>query len=717
MGSDRQKQTPPAHTPATPTPHFLQTRPFDLQTSSALENDLEQTLDPQKQTEPSKKFSLSKAPLFPSGTKLPSPPIGQNCVQAKLTMGQPGDPYEQEADQMASQVVQKINVLKSRSPESAVQRQELQEAEDQLQMKPLPTIQRRDLKEEESELQMKSTIQRQGEGTVSADLESTIQGARGSGQLMSDGIRQPMEQAFGADFSSVKIHTDAQSDQLNRSIQAKAFTTGQDVFFRQGAYDPGSQGGQELLAHELTHVVQQNGSAVQRNTIQRKTQNLRPLSSKNVKKLGSFLSLGFYSSKTQDLQAAIGNYNKIETAAKNYDTQAELLKSIYTTAIAWAEEHVNKGDIEGNSATEEVLTAAAQADKEIDAITNQADADGMGFLLDRYRTQFTNKSDKQLAEAEKEEFEEATSLLESSLLEKTEWTVTKHGKSKEKSGKAAKKIDKVDRGFLGDDSLKAIEFLSGRPDGKKWLQSKGFYTADQALILARDPKTTNLWEASKRKIGGPLPLGMGEKLNSIKRLQIATYQRNLGLSDDKFKATPGFLRHLSQEAQAEDKQNARAGKPYKSGKAHDSIYANDTDMWEKTMGSKDPANVSKADKEQNLSIISILQRIFIVLQTGLQYRQKSDDVDFQKWPTSVAVALSHGGRVNIKLPPLKQGENGQDFINWLLGKNTVAKEEGLPGKKTTKSQYDTGVSRGWGSIIVWGTVDLEQSAQRKKDRR
>lgn len=65
---------------------------------------------------------------------------------------------------------------------------------------------------------------------------------------------------MGVDFSRVKVHTDAKSDQLNRSIQAKAFTTGQDVFFRHGAYDPSSRGGQELIAHELTHVVQQ-GSA------------------------------------------------------------------------------------------------------------------------------------------------------------------------------------------------------------------------------------------------------------------------------------------------------------------------------------------------------------------------------------------------------------------------------------------------------------------------
>jgi hypothetical protein len=76
---------------------------------------------------------------------------------------------------------------------------------------------------------------------------------------------------MGADFSGVKVHTDSQSDQLNKSIQAKAFTTGQDVFFRQGAYEPSSQGGQELIAHELTHVVQQNGGAVQRSPQQTTT--------------------------------------------------------------------------------------------------------------------------------------------------------------------------------------------------------------------------------------------------------------------------------------------------------------------------------------------------------------------------------------------------------------------------------------------------------------
>ncbi|TAF03407.1 MAG: DUF4157 domain-containing protein, partial [Nostocales cyanobacterium] len=148
------------------------------------------------------------------------------------------------------------------------QRQEAPEEEEELQMKPLEisTLQRQEAPEEEEELQMKPMVQRQANGgmAATADLETSINQARGGGQPLGDNIRKPMEQAFGADFGGVKVHTDSHSDHLNRSIQARAFTTAQDIFFRQGEYNPGSPGGQELLAHELTHVVQQNGGMVQR---------------------------------------------------------------------------------------------------------------------------------------------------------------------------------------------------------------------------------------------------------------------------------------------------------------------------------------------------------------------------------------------------------------------------------------------------------------------
>ncbi|MBD2672417.1 DUF4157 domain-containing protein [Aphanizomenon flos-aquae FACHB-1416] len=195
-------------------------------------------------------------PVNAPGTEPPPP------IQTKLTIGQPGDKYEQEADQVASQVVQQIN---SPVPVQSAQGQTVQredappEEEEQLQAKSISdTIQREELPEEE-QLQGKSL---KGEIAATPNLETSIQGARGSGQPLDENIRQPMEKAFGGvDFSQVKVHNDAVSDQLNQSIQARAFTTGQDLFFRGGEYNPSSRGGQELIAHELTHVVQQGGAS------------------------------------------------------------------------------------------------------------------------------------------------------------------------------------------------------------------------------------------------------------------------------------------------------------------------------------------------------------------------------------------------------------------------------------------------------------------------
>ncbi|MBD2514354.1 DUF4157 domain-containing protein [Nostoc sp. FACHB-973] len=170
-------------------------------------------------------------------------------VQTKLTINQPGDIYEQQADTVARQVMQKISQPRN---QQFIQREALPETE----------LQRKFLVGSAIPL-----VQRQGGRVVSTSgLETSIQQARQNGQPLSKDIRQPMEEAFGADFNGVKIHTDSRSHELNQTIQARAFTTGQDIFFRQGEYNPGSYQGKELLAHELTHVVQQNGQTIGRQT-------------------------------------------------------------------------------------------------------------------------------------------------------------------------------------------------------------------------------------------------------------------------------------------------------------------------------------------------------------------------------------------------------------------------------------------------------------------
>ncbi|NEO83622.1 MAG: DUF4157 domain-containing protein [Spirulina sp. SIO3F2] len=166
-----------------------------------------------------------------------------SALQAKLTIGQPNDKHEQQADQVARQVVQQINTPNSES--------NAQQSIASLQPSAL--------------VQAKSALT---SGAAPAGLESAINRARGSGQPLEASLQQSMRQAMGADFSGVRVHTDGRSDQMNQSIQAKAFTTGADVFFKKNAYQPGSRMGQELIAHELTHVVQQGtaSTAVQRTT-------------------------------------------------------------------------------------------------------------------------------------------------------------------------------------------------------------------------------------------------------------------------------------------------------------------------------------------------------------------------------------------------------------------------------------------------------------------
>jgi hypothetical protein len=106
--------------------------------------------------------------------------------------------------------------------------------------------------------------QRSGDGPFDLDDETAdrINRERGDGQALDSSIQTKMNAATGQDFSNVKVHTGPESHALNESLSAKAFTTGHDIFFREGAYDPGSSSGQELLAHELTHVVQQSSGRV-----------------------------------------------------------------------------------------------------------------------------------------------------------------------------------------------------------------------------------------------------------------------------------------------------------------------------------------------------------------------------------------------------------------------------------------------------------------------
>ncbi|MCB0397539.1 MAG: DUF4157 domain-containing protein [Flavobacteriales bacterium] len=241
-------------------------------------------------------MGASKAPLASPVERT----THQRTFQPRLKVGAPGDKYEREADAMADRVV-------SRSPApspvtnggNGIQRQPMEEEEEMMQMQPMEEeeemmqmkpeeeeetvqmkcakceaeegmMQRQPMEDEEEMMQPKMAegsttqpaIQRSenGQHHASSNISNRIAASRGNGQSMPSSVQNEMSAGLGADFSNVNIHTDSTAVQLSSELGAHAFTVGNDVYFNQGKYDPASSGGKHLLAHELTHTIQQGSS-------------------------------------------------------------------------------------------------------------------------------------------------------------------------------------------------------------------------------------------------------------------------------------------------------------------------------------------------------------------------------------------------------------------------------------------------------------------------
>ena len=214
-------------------------------------------------------------------------------VQPKLKVGQPDDKYEVEADRVADEVVnyqsenqpffapsltqsiqKKPNKFIQEKPIAEritplVQRQE--EEEEEMQPKLLDAavqrqeeeeefLQKQPIEEEEEMLQPKSASQLRDTHSATEQLLNT---SKQNGSPLNSEVRSKMEGSFGTDFRGVKIHTDNTAVQLNKDLGAQAFTSGNNIYFNDGKYDPQTNNGKKLLAHELTHTVQQGAAQVQ----------------------------------------------------------------------------------------------------------------------------------------------------------------------------------------------------------------------------------------------------------------------------------------------------------------------------------------------------------------------------------------------------------------------------------------------------------------------
>ena len=212
---------------------------------------------------PVQELQAEQKPFF-SADQRKSPGVqtkGGAFFQSRLTIGKANDAFEQEADAAADKVVtnkpavQKVEAEKEEAEKPTVQKAELPEKKEDN-----PAVQKQDAPDkEQNQVQTKSQA---GGSVASPEVTARIEEKRKQANPQPDATRAEMERELGRDFSDVSIHTDTASAELNEELNAQAFTNGKDIFFNAGKFNPSSKEGRHLLAHELTHVVQQNQKSV-----------------------------------------------------------------------------------------------------------------------------------------------------------------------------------------------------------------------------------------------------------------------------------------------------------------------------------------------------------------------------------------------------------------------------------------------------------------------
>lgn len=169
--------------------------------------------------------------------------LRSRVVQAKLAVSQPNDPYEREADRVADQVL--------KMPEPGAEGAAVQGHRQSTQIQRMCV----ECEEEEETIQRKEVLGAAAEATPAVGSDAFA--LPGAGQALPGSVRAFFEPRFGYDLSQVRVHTDPNAAESARAVNALAYTVGRDVVFGEGQYAPGTRAGSRLLAHELTHAIQQ----------------------------------------------------------------------------------------------------------------------------------------------------------------------------------------------------------------------------------------------------------------------------------------------------------------------------------------------------------------------------------------------------------------------------------------------------------------------------
>jgi len=237
-------------------------------------------------------------------------------VQTKLSVSAPDDPYEREADRVAGRVMRMPQPTVQRSCAAcAAGRTACPKCEEEERERP-PVIHRKPQDDESTQT------------SVPDEFLSDM----GPGQALDRAARAFMEPRFGRDFSGVRVHADGQAAEAAHSISARAFTAGHHLAFAAGEYAPGTKTGNELLAHELTHVVQQGAGehplAVQRDPVPAHSSESKDEFAARVRERAA-------TRLTQNI-AVLGEWSDYINKMEGFQLRAQLLTSLVSGYAATA---------------------------------------------------------------------------------------------------------------------------------------------------------------------------------------------------------------------------------------------------------------------------------------------------------------------------------------------------------------------------------------------
>lgn len=501
--------------------------------------------------------------------------------------------------------------------------------------------------------------------------------AGGQSEGLPPALLQGIESLSGMNLSDVHVHRNS-----TKPAQMGAWALAQTNAIHLA---PGQE---KHLPHEAWHIVQQRQGRVKR-TLQQKGVDINdePQLEKEATRMGDQALRG------QDTapwtQSGSPHLSAISApSGGNGPIVQRVLRTVHSKTHTRGDDLVTKRQKYNAGDTVDVDESQVYQDERGNAVWYKL-SDKSGYIRAgklAFSTYVTKGSSKE--QEAKLDAKDVASV--NAMFAKKDFDVSVKGKKTKVSMPAIEGRDaQIAKGFMSPDELALVHRLEQTPEGRHFLAHKGFLNEAQVDKWARSPHIAGMWERyEEHGYIGPIPTVSGAPvLTHLQRLQIATRQRDLGISNEAYRNTPGYVRYQGQQIREDVPKEIRE-------QFRRDIYDRDTEIWKDTFNSqtRDEKGGFVKDGERTEHALNIMRRMFLVLHDGLKYRDKKDEPLNKDWMEDVSVAMSHGGRVMVKLPAMtSKGDDNHAFINWLLGNDSGEKERPNKTKSHDTEYHKAGV--------------------------